>query len=123
MQFRFQHKAVVQDVVAEFYPEEGEPDEKIPITLTRTTGTKTEYGDVTNTYKVILRGYVNGDHVPGKYGCGYIGVKTAGGQHLSVNAEDLPAVTLEVLPEPGEDIKLGRVGLFAAPPPKDADTT
>ncbi len=93
--FEFQHEAIIREVVAKFYPVEGEQDDKVPITLS----TNNPIG-AHKDYTVALRGHVRGEHAPGKYVCGFIGAKTAGGQHLSVNAEDLPEMAFEVVPEP-----------------------
>ncbi len=93
--FGFQHEAIIREVVAKFYPVEGERDDKVPITLSTNDPVGANHG-----YTVALRGHVRGEHAPGKYVCGFIGARTAGGQHLSVKAEDLPEVALEVVPEP-----------------------
>ena len=105
--FEFQHKAIIREVIAVFYPLEGEPDEKVPLTLTSDDATGgLEHDSSTDVYRAVVRGYIRGDHTPGRYVCGFVGAKTAGEHNLRVSMADLPRAAFEVIPEPNEEMFL-----------------
>lgn len=105
--FEFQHKAIIREVIAVFYPLEGESDEKVPLTLTSDDATGgLEHDSSTDVYRAVVRGHVRGDHAPGRYVCGFVGAKTAGEHDLRVSMADLPRAAFEVIPEPDEEMFL-----------------